>query len=216
MGKILIIDDDLQLGQSFRRLLTEEGHVVKVAVSGEDGLSQVRAFNPDLVITDVRLPGINGIETFKALREIEKRLPVIVMTAFGTTEMAIEATKLGAFDYILKPFEIPEMLVLISQAMESGRIMSARVRIDDNPESAAEDALIGRAPAMQEIYKAIGRTAPTGATVLIRGESGTGKELVARALYQHSLRSDKPFLVINCVAIPETLLESEQIGRAHV
>ncbi|MFH1139077.1 MAG: sigma-54 dependent transcriptional regulator [Pseudomonadota bacterium] len=212
MGKILIIDDDLQLGQSFQRLLVEEGHDVKVAVSGEAGIAQIRVFYPDLVITDVRLPGINGIETFKAVREIEKRMPVIVMTAFGTTEMAIEATKLGAFDYILKPFEIPEMLVLINQALESGRIMSARVRIDDNPESSADDALIGRAPAMQEIYKAIGRTAPTGATVLIRGESGTGKELVARALYQHSLRSDKPFLVINCVAIPETLLESELFG----
>ena len=210
MGKILIVDDDPALRLSFRKLLLKEGYEAEVAVSGEEALEMID--QPlDLIITDVRLPGMNGLETFKKIREGKPRLPVVVMTAFGTTEMAIEATKLGAFDYVLKPFEIPDMLSLISQALETGRLSRTRVRLDENP-SGTEDAIIGRSSSMQEVYKAIGRAAPTDATVLIRGESGTGKELVARALYQHSFRADKPFLVINCVAIPETLLESELFG----
>jgi DNA-binding NtrC family response regulator len=119
---------------------------------------------------------------------------------------------MGAFDYVLKPFDIPDILALIEQALEAGRLMKNRVEVDVAPGAAHAEALVGRSEAMQEVYKAIGRVAPTDATVLIRGESGTGKELVARAIYQHSLRSDKPFLVINCVAIPETLLESELFG----
>jgi DNA-binding NtrC family response regulator len=161
---------------------------------------------------DVRLPGMNGLEAFRAIHEIEPKLPVIVMTAYGTTETAIEATKLGAFEYVLKPFEIPDILALIAQALEAGRFMRSRVELGGTPDSASTDAIVGRSKPMQEVYKAIGRVAPTDATVLIRGDSGTGKELIARALYQHSLRSDKPFLVINCVAIPETLLESELFG----
>jgi DNA-binding NtrC family response regulator len=156
---------------------------------------------------------MNGLEAFRVMHEIEPKLPVIIMTAFGTTETAIEATKLGAFEYVLKPFEnIQDILALIGQALEAGRFMRSRVEVDVAPDTAAADALIGKSKPMQEIYKAIGRVAPTDATVLIRGESGTGKELVARAIYQHSLRSAKPFLVINCVAIPETLLESELFG----
>ena len=211
MNKVLIIDDDPQLRLSFERLLQEEGYQVSSAVSGEDGLKIVKNGAPDLVITDVRLPGMDGLETFKAIRSMDSRLPVIVMTAYGTTEMAIEATKLGAFDYVLKPFEIPDMLHLIGQALETGRLMRSRVCVDEDP-GVPEEAIIGRASSMQEIYKAIGRAAPTDATVLIRGESGTGKELVARAIYQHSLRAGKSLLVINCVAIPETLLESELFG----
>jgi len=212
LGAILIVDDDSQLRQSFEKLLTEEGYSVRTAASGETGLDVVRESVPDLVVIDVRLPGMNGLETFRAMREIEPKLPVIVMTAFGTTDVAIEATKLGAFEYVLKPFEIPDILTLIKQAIEVGRFMRSRVEIDAAPEIATTEAIVGRSDPMQEVYKAIGRVAQTDATVLIRGESGTGKELVARAIYQHSLRADKPFLVINCVAIPETLLESELFG----
>jgi DNA-binding NtrC family response regulator len=167
---------------------------------------------PDLVLLDVRLPGMSGLETFLALREIDSKLPVIIMTAFGTTETAIEATKLGAFDYVLKPFDIPDILKLIAQALEAGRFMRSQVEIDILGNKTSDEIIIGQSKPMQEIYKAIGRVAPTEATVLIRGESGTGKELVARAIYQHSHRAQKPFLVINCVAIPETLLESELFG----
>lgn len=212
MATILIVDDDAQLRHSFERLLTAEEHTVRTAPTGEAGLEIVRANVPDLVIMDVRLPGMDGLKTFQAMHEIDAKLPVIVMTAYGSTETAIEATKLGAFDYMLKPFEIPEMLVTIEKALEAGRFMRSRVEVDGVPEAISSDVIFGRSKAMQEVYKAIGRVASTDATVLIRGESGTGKELVARAIYQHSIRKDKPFLVINCVAIPETLLESELFG----
>ncbi len=212
MASILIVDDDLHLRQSFDKLLSQEDHTVSTAASGEAALPLVRSGQFDLVIMDVRLPGMNGLEAFKAIRQIEPLLPVIIMTAFGTTETAIEATKMGAFDYVLKPFNIPEILALIEKAIEAGRFMRSRVELDAVPDEAAAEAIVGRSRPMHEIYKAIGRVASTDATVLIRGESGTGKELVARALYQHSARSDRSFLVINCVAIPETLLESELFG----
>ncbi|MGO9566878.1 MAG: sigma-54-dependent transcriptional regulator [Desulfomonilaceae bacterium] len=212
MGIILIVDDDAQLRHSFEKLLTEEGHTVRTSPTGEGGLEIIRAGLPDLVIIDVRLPGMDGVQTFQVIHEIEPKLPVIVMTAYGNTDTAIEATKLGVFDYVLKPFEIPEMLSTIEKALEAGRFMRSRVEMHVAPEASSADTIFGRSRAMQEVYKAIGRVASTDATVLIRGESGTGKELVARAVYQHSIRSDKPFLVINCVAIPETLLESELFG----
>ncbi len=212
MSTILIIDDDDQLRKSFNKLLIEEGYHCKSAASGEAGLKIVREKAPDLVILDMRLPGMNGFETFQAINEMEPKLPVIIMTAFGTTETAIEATKMGAFDYILKPFDIPEILVVIKQALEASRFMRSPVDVDPVLQGSVRDAIIGRSKAMQEVYKAIGRVTETEATVLIRGESGTGKELVARAVYQHSRRADRPFLVINCVAIPENLLESELFG----
>ncbi len=212
MARILIVDDDPNLRQSFEKLLIEEGHRVRTAATGEAALAMVRESAPELVIMDVRLPGIDGLQAFKAIHAMEPKLPVVIMTAYGTTETAIEATKAGAFDYVLKPFEIPDILSIINQALEAGRLMRSRVEMNVAPEIACSDAILGQSKPMQEIYKAIGRVARADATVLVRGESGTGKELVARAIYHHSLRNDKPFLVINCVAIPETLLESELFG----
>jgi len=209
---ILIVDDDAQLRRSFSRILTEEGYEVLLSGTGEGALEIVKTTTPDLVIMDIRMPGITGLDVLKEIRQLDAKLPVIIMTAFGTMNTAIEAIKLGAFEYVPKPFEIPDILRLIAQALEAGRLMRDRIEIDVLPEVGASNALIGKSDVMQEVYKAIGRAAPTDATVLIRGESGTGKELVARALYQHSLRADRPFLVINCVAIPETLLESELFG----
>ncbi len=212
MSTILIVDDDDQLRRSFRKLLTEEGYTVESAASGETAVQRVQKHAPDLVILDMRLPGQSGLETFRVIHDLEPKLPVIIMTAFGSTENAIEATKLGAFDYVLKPFEIPAMLTLIAQALEAGRFMRSPVDMDGSLEPASREAIIGRSRPMQEVYKAIGRVSPTDATVLIRGASGTGKELVARAIYTHSLRAERPFQVINCVAIPENLLESELFG----
>ena len=209
---ILIIDDDDQLRKSFEKLLTEEGYAVQSAASGESGLALILKETPDLVILDMRLPGMNGFETFQAIHEIEPKLPVIIMTAYGTTETAIEATKMGAFDYILKPFDILDLLSQIRQALEASRFMRSPVDLNTSPEKSSGEALIGRSKPMQDVYKSIGRVSSTDATILVRGESGTGKELVARAVYHHSLRASKPFLVINCVAIPETLLESELFG----
>jgi len=213
MQKILVVDDDPQLRQSFERILQQEGYQVLTASSAETGVESVRQHGPDMVIMDFRLPGMTGIEGFKEIKKIDAKLPVIIMTAFGTTDTAIEATKLGAFDYVIKPFEIPDILSMIQKALAAGRFMRSKVHLDGAPESSTDqDVIIGRSKPMQDVYKSIGRVAPTDATVLIRGESGTGKELAARAIYQHSLRNERPFLVINCVAIPETLLESELFG----
>ncbi len=212
MNRILVIDDDDQLRISFCKLLKEEKYAVVGAASGEAGIEIVRDESLDLVILDMRLPGMNGIETFKQIKQIDTKLPVIIVTAFGTTAIAIEATKMGAYDYVLKPFEVPEMLSLIKQAIEAGYCMRSPVEVDGVPGKLSGDAIIGQSKGMQNVYKSIGRVSQTDATVLIRGESGTGKELVARAVYQHGLRSDKSFLIINCVAIPENLLESELFG----
>lgn len=212
MNKMLIIDDDDQLRISFEKLLVEESYCVNVAASGESGLASIKNDMPDLVILDVQLPGISGIETLKAIQKIDNHLQVIIMTAFGTTDTAIEATKLGAFEYIIKPFDIPEMLAVIKRALETSRFIRTPVRINKASKHGVEETIIGQSPLMQDVYKSIGRVSSTDATVLIRGESGTGKELVARAIYQHSLRTQNPFQVINCVAIPETLLESELFG----
>lgn len=212
MSTILIIDDDDQLRKSFEKLLSSEGYRVVTAASGEAGVKMVENELPDLVILDVRLPGMNGLETFKVIHKLAPKLQVIIVTAFGTTDTAIEATKMGAYDYIIKPFDIPEMLSIISRALDTGRFMSYPVELNAEPDNVSRDAIVGRSAAMQKVYKAIGHVAPTNATVLIRGESGTGKELVARAIYQHSEIVAKPFIVINCVAIPDTLLESELFG----
>jgi len=212
LGTILIIDDDPQLRYSFEKLLSRKGHNVYTAPTGEAGIEMLRSMDPDLVISDVRLPGMNGLDVFKAVHEMWPKLPVIIMTAYGTTDTAIEATKLGAFDYVLKPFEIPDMLTLIDQALETAASLRSQQELKDVAAIASHETITGHSRAMQDVYKAIGRVAPTDATVLIRGESGTGKELVAKAVHQHSLRSEKPFVVINCVAIPDTLLESELFG----
>ena len=212
MATILLIDDDEQLNKSFTRILTAEKYTVFSAASGEAGLEILRKESPDIAIVDYRLPGKDGFETYKAIHGHDAKIPVVIMTAFGTTDLAINAIKEGAFDFILKPFDIPEMLGVVEKACDAARFMRSPVNMNIAPQHAGQDAIIGQSTAMQQVYKAIGRVASTDATVLIVGESGTGKELVARALYQHSLRTDKPFQVINCVAIPDTLLESELFG----
>ncbi len=212
MHTILVIDDDDQLRISFCKLLREEKYSVISAASGEAGIDIVEQNPLDLVILDMRLPGINGMETFKRIKKIDSKLPVIIVTAYGTTQIAIEATKMGAYDYVLKPFDVPEMLNLIEQAIEAGYFMRSPVKVDASPDKQSGDAIIGQSRLMQNVYKSIGRVSQTDASVLILGESGTGKELVARAIYQNGIRSDKAFLIINCVAIPENLLESELFG----
>lgn len=212
MGTILLVDDDELLRTSFETLLLEEGYSVKAVSSGEEALSALEEATPDVVIMDICMAGIDGITTLRRIRENDLRLPVIIMTAYSTTTIAIEATKLGAFDYVLKPFDIPEVLALIDKAIEASHLMHKRVGLQAPADEASMDALLGKSRAMHEVYKSIGRVAPTDAVVLLRGESGTGKELVARALYQHSMRSKTPFIIVNCVAIPDTLLESELFG----
>lgn len=212
MTDIHIIDDDIQLAKSFSKILSKEGYLVKTSFTGKTGIQSILADPPKLVILDIKLPDINGIEVFEKLNKKLPNLPVIIITAYGDTETAIGAIKKGAFDYIYKPFDIPPMFELIEKGVESSKYRNSPVIINPDEEEFNKEALIGNSNEMIEVYKSIGKVAPTDATVLIRGESGTGKELCARAVFHHSSRSTNPFIIINCVAIPETLLESELFG----
>ena len=214
MEKLLLIDDEADVQYSFRRIFDSPELELHTASSGEEGLRLIPKVKPDLVISDIRMAGFNGLETLRKIRVLDPKLPVILMTAYGTTQTAIEAMKLGAYDYLLKPFDVPKLKVLVAAALKAARDMRQAVVLQ--PMLEAEDyesGVIGRSEAMQSVFKLIGQTAATDATVLITGESGTGKELVARALYHFSKRSERPFLAINCAAIPENLLESELFGH---
>jgi nitrogen regulation protein NR(I) len=209
--RVLLVEDDPAIVMTLRRLLTEEGHQVLVETRGDTALTRGQNENFDVVLTDMKLPGLNGLELVRELHSAKPRLPIILMTAHGTTETAIEATKLGAYDYLVKPFEMPELIDLVERAVDSSRLMSEEVELGTATDS--RQALVGNSRAMQAIYKEIGRIASKPLNVLIRGETGTGKELIARAIYQHSERAAAPFIAINCAAIPETLLESELFGH---
>ena len=210
-AKVLLIEDDPAVVVTLSRVLREEGHEVIVEGRGDSGLARARDDSLDLVLTDMKLPGMSGLDLVKELHRRKPRLPIILMTAHGTTETAIEATKSGAYDYLLKPFEMPELIELVAKAINSRRLMSEPVNLGSVGTS--RDAMVGNSRVMQTIYKEIGRIASKPVNVLIRGETGTGKELIARAVYQHSDRNSAPFIAINCAAIPETLLESELFGH---
>lgn len=213
MNHILIIDDDQQLGLSFTKILSQEGYKPTNAFTGKSGIEAVQQNPPNLVILDIRLPDMGGIEVFDVIHALYPKLPVIIITAYSSTETAIGAIQKGAFDYIYKPFDVPAILLVVEKALLAGRCMSSPVDVNPSGEVFSKrEALVGNGARMLEVYKTIGRVSSTDATVLIRGESGTGKELASRAIYNHSSRADKPFVVVNCVAIPETLLESELFG----
>lgn len=213
MQTILIVDDDRSIRYSLKRMMEEQFSVI-TAQNGEEALDRVREKPPDLTIMDIKMPGRNGIDVLKEIKSIDPKALVIIMTAYGTTETAIEAMKYGAFDYILKPFPIPRMKELVEKAISLRRLMKEEVTYaPPTGQEAEEERIVGSSPQMHEIYKLIGQVAPSDVTVLLRGESGTGKEFLARAIYHHSLRSKQPFLPVNCAAIPDTLLESELFGH---
>ncbi|MCG3119377.1 MAG: DNA-binding transcriptional regulator NtrC [bacterium] len=215
MQKILVVDDEESVRYSFSKFLRRADCQVIGAQDGATALGKVESEKPDLVIMDIQMPGMNGLEALERMKTIAPKTPVLMITAHGTSDRVIAAMKLGAYDYIEKPFDIPRIKALIDEALEAGRLMRTEVRLETPaaaPAADAADRIIGRSAVMQEIYKLIGRVAASEVSVLILGESGTGKELVARAIYQHSQRHEKPFLAVNCAALPETLLESELFG----
>ena len=214
MSKLLLVDDDKDVRYSFERNFTDPELELVTAASGEEALGMIHKVKPDLVLMDVRMGGMNGLETLRRIREIDSKLLVILMTGYGTTQTAIEAMKLGAYDYLLKPFDVPKLKSIVANALKAARDMREVVSYEPLLESEDyEQGIVGRSEAMQQVFKLIGQLAASDATALITGESGTGKELVARAIYHHSNRDQHPFLAINCAAIPEQLLESELFGH---
>ena len=217
MGKILLVDNDEGLIHFLTRLFVKQGHEVASCTDGISGLERVEAEPFDLILLDYKMPGLNGLETLVEIKNAQIKTPVIVMTAYGTTETAIEAMKLGAYDYLVKPFDSEGLKRLAADALEVNRLMK---EIVDLPSSVAKILppvgglvrIVGTSPQMQEVFKLIGQVAEKDVGVLVTGESGTGKELVARAIYHHSHRNDKPFMAVNCAAVPDTLFESELFG----
>lgn len=213
--KLLIIDDEPAVLFSLEQILVAEGYQVRTAETGRAGLELARQQPPDVVLTDIRLPDLSGLDVHDQIRDLDSRIPVILMTAYVTTETAIEAMKRGGFEYLLKPLDLNQLKDVVRRAFELSRLSRIPAVLDavETGDEDTSDRVVGRSQSMLEIYKAIGRMAPQDVTVLLLGESGTGKELVARALYQHSRRNRSPFIPINCAAIPESLLESELFGH---
>ncbi|MBX3730050.1 MAG: sigma-54-dependent Fis family transcriptional regulator [Candidatus Sumerlaeia bacterium] len=211
---LLVVDDEPDFITGFRRVLTREDLEILSAQSGEEALEIVRVRRPDVIFMDLRMPGLDGLATLKRMREMDSRLIVVLMTAYSTTSTIIEAMKHGAFEFLGKPFSGTKLREVASEALKVANDMRTVVSYRPQAvEGEGTEAIVGNSDAMQRVYKAIGQVAASNATVLITGESGTGKELVARAIYHHSDRSGRPFIAVNCAAIPESLLESELFGH---
>ncbi|GAW28331.1 sigma-54 dependent transcriptional regulator [Carboxydocella sp. ULO1] len=210
---ILVIDDEEHLRWILSKALNKTGYRVLTAATGQEGLKLVSEQMPDLVLLDLRLPDLDGITILKTIKKDQPQLPVIVITAHGTVETAIEAMKAGAVDYLTKPFDLDELKLVIERTLTLVELSQEVDYLRGELRERQGEGLIGQSPSMVEIRELIGRIADTAATVLIQGESGTGKEVVARQLHLQSSRANKPFVAINCAAIPENLLESELFGH---
>ena len=213
MNTILIADDEGTVRYSFKKLLKEEDYRVIEATNGIEAVALFGKEKPDLVVLDIEMPGMTGLEAIRRIKALDSKVPVIIVTAFGTTDRVIEAMKLGAFEYLEKPFDIDKLREVIMEALKVKVLTEGGIRVGPMPKDASlPDRIVGSSSAIKEVYKMIGRVAASDVSVLITGESGTGKELAARAIHHYSNRSDKPFLTINCAAIPDNLLESELFG----
>jgi len=211
VNRILVVDDEKNYLVVLEALLRGEGYDVRTADNGQAALRLADEDEPDLVITDMKMPRMSGIELIQALRVDHPDLPVIVMTAYGTVENAVEAMKLGATDYIIKPFENRELLLTTEKTLRMRRLMTQNRLLRE--ELAGYGEIIGQSKPMRQVFALVDKVADAKATVLITGESGTGKELIARALHSRSSRAEEPFVAVNCMAITETLLESELFGH---
>src|SRR5271154_3669158 len=216
MAHLLLIDDDPELlPEKVRHLFPSPAHRVEIAFTGSEGLTCIAAAPPDVILLDLRLPDQSGLEVLNQIRALDARIPVVFVTLSRSADAAIEAMRQGAYDYLLKPLDLQKLDRVIGEALKVSRLMREPAVVAETPpdDDRPGDVIVGCCPAMQEVYKAIGRVADQTFPVLITGESGTGKELVARAIYQHGPRAQAPFLALNCAAIPENLLESELFGH---
>src|SRR5205823_8326477 len=209
--RILVIDDEAPIRDSLKMTLEYEGYDVIGAATGQEGLALAEREAPDLVLLDVKMPGMDGIEVLERLRNMNDSLPVVVISGHGTISTAVEATKKGAFDFIEKPFATEKVLVSLRNALDQGRLRDENRSLKKAVE--VRHQMIGDSAGLKQVMAAVGRAAPTNATVLIQGESGVGKELVARTIHRNSLRSRERFVQVNCAAIPEELIESELFGH---
>jgi len=213
MLKILIVDDELSVRDSLRMIFKKDYEVI-TAGSAEEALRKTRGEEPDLILLDIIMPGTDGMEVLKEVRASQPLVPVVMLTATKTVRTAVEAMKLGAYDYITKPFDVAELRLVTQKVLESRQLKIDNRRLQGEVENRYHfDRLIGKSKEMREIYTTIQQIAEKNSTVMIHGESGTGKELVARAIHYNSARKDKPFVAVNCAAIPETLIESELFGH---
>lgn len=212
---ILLIDDDAEIRYSLDRVLSQEGHVILTADSGEKGIETARQENPNLIFLDNRMGGISGIETLQHLRTAAPNSMVILMTAYGTSQTAIEAMKHGAFDYVLKPFDLKKLKELVTKALKAGKDSVSKEESYEKLLHSSDyaEGIVGSGESMQGVLKKVGQVAASEATVMVTGESGTGKELIARCIHKYSHRSENPFHAVNCAAIPENLIESELFGH---
>lgn len=215
MSRILIVDDDKNLRFSFKTWMKKEGYEILEAPDGLTAIQMVDAEPFDLVVMDIRMPGMSGLEAFEVIHERHPKLPVIIATAYGTTDTAIKTMHLGAYDYVLKPMELQELKRIIASAIDDSRLALNAVQLPGGPDESEPDStrIVGSSHAMQEVYKLIGKVSRDNSNVLITGPSGSGKELVARAIFNYSHRQDNLFQAVNCAALPEHLLESELFGH---
>jgi two-component system nitrogen regulation response regulator NtrX len=209
--RILVIDDEAAIRDSMRMILEYEGYEFFGAATGEEGMAAVDRDSIDLVFLDIKMPGMDGLEVLGKLRQAAENLPVVMISGHGTVATAVEATKLGAFDFIEKPLATERVLLAIRNALDAGRLRDENVSLKGAIELRHD--MVGSSPALREVMEAVRRAAPTNATVLIHGESGVGKELVARMIHRNSLRARERFVQVNCAAIPDELIESELFGH---
>ena len=211
---VLIVDDDPQMQFFLREALERQQYAVCVAPSAEAALETLKVDRFDLILMDIQLPGMSGLEAVEEIQKLDRRTPVIVMTAHGTRDSALDAVRRGAYDYFTKPFSLDEMEIVVRRALERRRLQAELDRLSEQIASGRRRGrLLGSSGVMEEVFTLIDRVGPTDSTVLILGESGTGKELIAEAVHEQSTRRRKPFVKLNCAAIPETLLESELFGH---
>ncbi|MCX6101939.1 MAG: sigma-54 dependent transcriptional regulator [Proteobacteria bacterium] len=214
LSKILVVDDEESIREFFQIMLKREGYEVFTAANGKEGLEHLKKNPVDLIISDIQMPELSGLELLSKVREIDPEMVVMMITAFGSTEIAVEAMKRGAYDYIQKPFKIDEVKIIIRQALEKRSLKLENHQLKKELGTKyAFDNIIGGASPMIKIYELVKRVANTKSSVLISGESGTGKELIARAVHYNGPLKDKPFVTVNCGAIPENLMESEMFGH---